>query len=158
MNLNSRPDRHSQPYARERHTTVPTERFTDVIRDLVIGRCAPIRSPPPLPSRRCPLRPRVEPETAHSPAAPTSRPGIRRRERKRRYRQTPAGREAKRVAALLHKPWLHGTGPRTPAGKRRSALNARGHGLKSGEAVEYRRALADVMRLLWSRRQATGQV
>jgi len=98
------------------------------------------------------------PDTASSPAAPTSRPGTPCRKRKRRYRQTPAGREAKRAAALLHKPWLHSTGPRTPAGKRRSALNALRHGLKSAEAVEYQQALADVMRLVRSRRQTDEQV
>ena len=47
--------------------------------------------------------------------------------------------------------------PTTPAGKRRSAPNALRHGLKSAEAEEYRRVLAEVMRQVRSRRQAAEQ-
>lgn len=36
---------------------------------------------------------------------------------------TPEGRQRLRDAALAAKPWLHSTGPKTPAGKRQSAIN-----------------------------------
>jgi hypothetical protein len=36
---------------------------------------------------------------------------------------TPEGRERIRASVLARRPWEHSTGPRTPAGKKRSALN-----------------------------------
>jgi hypothetical protein len=38
---------------------------------------------------------------------------------------TPEGRERLRRAALAHRPWEHATGPRTEAGKARSAANGK---------------------------------
>ena len=43
---------------------------------------------------------------------------------KRQYRLTAHGRRRLQEAARRNRPWLHSTGPRTPAGKRRSAGNA----------------------------------
>jgi hypothetical protein len=46
---------------------------------------------------------------------------------------SPEGRERVRAAALAHRPWRFSTGPRTPAGKAKSAANgkARRKGEKS---------------------------
>ena len=61
---------------------------------------------------------------------------------------TPAGRERIRQTALRNKPWQHSTGPRTAAGKARSARNStfRRNGLYSRS--ELRARLADFKALL----------
>jgi hypothetical protein len=46
-----------------------------------------------------------------------------RRNRLKRKGLTDAGRERLRQAALQHQPWTRSTGPQTPEGKRRVALN-----------------------------------
>jgi|SRR6516162_528633 hypothetical protein len=61
---------------------------------------------------------------------------------------TPEGRAHLREAACRDKPWLHATGPKTPKGKARSALNGqrRQRGLRS--AREIRRDLATIAELV----------
>jgi len=51
---------------------------------------------------------------------------------------TPAGLEKRRQVALAVKPWQFSTGPRTPEGKARAALNSRGRqkGPRSIRAVK----------------------
>ena len=51
---------------------------------------------------------------------------------------TPAGREKLRQAALANRPWRYATGPKTPAGKARVALNGklRQKGERSGRELE----------------------
>ncbi|QQG37316.1 MAG: hypothetical protein HYS17_06025 [Micavibrio aeruginosavorus] len=78
---------------------------------------------------------------------------------------------ARRLAASerirTHKPWLKSTGPRTPAGKAITRLNALKHGRRSAEAIaehratldylrQQRRFLAQVRLLLRLRRQAAA--
>jgi hypothetical protein len=45
--------------------------------------------------------------------------------RLKRRELTPAGRERLRLLALAERPWEHATGPRSPQGKARSALNGK---------------------------------
>lgn len=68
--------------------------------------------------------------------------------RAKRKALTAAGVERLREAALTHRPWEHSTGPRTPAGKVRSAANgkARQQGLDSVRSVK--QALAEVRAML----------
>jgi hypothetical protein len=62
----------------------------------------------------------------------------------RRRGLTPEGRKKLRLAALADKPWLHATGPKTPAGKAKVALNGtnRQRGLRSSRAIK--RELAEL--------------
>jgi hypothetical protein len=48
-----------------------------------------------------------------------------RRNRAKSQGVTPEGRERLRQAALLNRPWLHSTGPRTPEGKAKVAMNGK---------------------------------
>ena len=48
-----------------------------------------------------------------------------RRNRRKRKGLTPAGREKLRQTALKHQPWRFSTGPRTPEGKAKVALNGK---------------------------------
>lgn len=48
-----------------------------------------------------------------------------RRNRRKRKGLTEAGRARLRKAAVANQPWQHSTGPRTAAGRARSALNGR---------------------------------
>ena len=45
--------------------------------------------------------------------------------RKKRKGLTPEGLERVRASTLKHRPWEHSTGPKTPEGRRRSALNGK---------------------------------
>lgn len=49
-----------------------------------------------------------------------------RKNRARRGPLTPEGLARLRAAALRDRPWEHATGPRTPAGKAKAALNGAG--------------------------------
>jgi hypothetical protein len=64
--------------------------------------------------------------------------------RAKRRGYTPEGLERVRQAALRNKPWLHSTGPKTAAGKAKSAKNRRRRpGLRSViRALREMRALA----------------
>jgi hypothetical protein len=61
-----------------------------------------------------------------------------RRNRAKRGPLTAAGRERLREAALRNRPWRHSTGPRTPEGKQKVALNGR-HQQKGELSVRQRR-------------------
>ena len=74
-------------------------------------------------------------------------PNPRRVEAGRRNQQkwkglTDAGRVRLRVAALKHQPWLHSTGPRTPEGKAKVAMNGRSRQLDAVSRREVHRELA----------------
>ena len=77
-----------------------------------------------------------------------------RRNRALRQGLTEAGRQRLRESALLHKPWEHATGPRTPAGKTRSAANGRKRQLGPRSVRQIRRDLADLRGLLQDMRSA----
>jgi hypothetical protein len=55
---------------------------------------------------------------------------------------TAEGRERLRQSALVNRPWLHSTGPRTAAGKLRVAENGRPRQAGELSAREVRRQLA----------------
>src|SRR5262245_11399698 len=60
---------------------------------------------------------------------------------------TPAGRERLRQSALVNRPWLFSTGPRSPQGKARSAANGKFKqtGEQSGRKLNF--MLAELSRL-----------
>ena len=67
----------------------------------------------------------------------------------RPYRLSSKGLRALRVAVHRNRPWEGSTGPKTAAGKSRSARNSYKHGLRSAEAIEMARqarALAHLLR------------
>jgi hypothetical protein len=70
-----------------------------------------------------------------------------RRNRSKWQGLTPEGRERLRRAALAHRPWEHATGPRTAAGKARSAANGKLK-QKGPESVRERRSALRAIRLL----------
>lgn len=66
---------------------------------------------------------------------------------------TEAGREKLRRTALRHRPWEASTGPKTDAGKARSAANGRAR-QRGAKSVRDRRAeLADVQTMIQRMRQ-----
>jgi hypothetical protein len=71
---------------------------------------------------------------------------------------SPEGRERVRAAALAHQPWRYSTGPRTAAGKAKSAAN--GKTCQKGEpSVRGLRAeLAEVWRLIGRMRDGREQL
>ncbi len=71
-----------------------------------------------------------------------------RENRKKRGPLTEAGRERLRAAALRTMPWLRGTGPKTAAGKARSAANGRCRQRGPLSTRELRAEMADVRRLI----------
>src|SRR3954462_7223030 len=92
-------------------------------------------------------------ETKRENSRPTHVPSPKRvaagkRNRALRKGLTEEGRQRLREAALLHKPWTHATGPRTPAGKARSAANGRVRQLGPRSIREIRRDLAGLHGLL----------
>src|SRR4051812_31726613 len=91
---------------------------------------------------------------APSPSPSPRRVEAGRRNHARRLGLSAAGRERLRQAALANRPWDHATGPRTPAGKARSAANGKAcqKGSKSVRAL--RAELADVRDLVVQMRAA----
>jgi hypothetical protein len=67
-----------------------------------------------------------------------------------RYYQRLVGlaRQRLRESALRNQPWTHATGPRTPAGKARSAANAKKRQTGPRSVREIKRDLADLRGLL----------
>jgi hypothetical protein len=61
---------------------------------------------------------------------------------------TPQGREKLRQSALRHQPWRFSTGPRTPTGKAKVALNGKRRQLGIRSMREIKADLADVRSLL----------
>jgi hypothetical protein len=57
---------------------------------------------------------------------------------------TPAGREKLRQSALKHQPWQFSTGPRTPEGKAKVALNGKKRQKETVSVRELRAALCDI--------------
>src|SRR5687768_15186134 len=57
---------------------------------------------------------------------------------------TDAGRVRLREAALRHRPWAFATGPRTPTGKAKVALNGKRHRKGALSVRERRRLLKEV--------------
>ena len=60
---------------------------------------------------------------------------------------TPAGAERLRQSALVHQPWRFATGPRTPAGKARAALNGKRQQKGQRSVREIRRLRAELAQL-----------
>src|SRR5947209_11587459 len=77
-----------------------------------------------------------------------------RRNRALRQGLTEAGRQRLRESALRHRPWEHATGPRTPAGKARSAANGRVRQFGPRSIREIRGDLAELRGLLQDMRSA----
>ena len=71
-----------------------------------------------------------------------------RRNRLLRGPLTPEGRERLRQTALRNKPWMSSTGPRTEAGKARSAANGRWRQKGERSVRQIRAAVADVWSLI----------
>lgn len=65
---------------------------------------------------------------------------------RRLYRLSITGLASLRATALRNRPWLRSTGPRTPAGKTRSRLNATKHGERSAERIAVRREINAALR------------
>ena len=70
------------------------------------------------------------------------------RNRAKRKALTPGGRMRLQLAALLHEPWQHSTGPRTPEGKARAAQNGKKRQLGPQSMREIRAELAGLQDLL----------
>src|ERR1700681_685258 len=68
----------------------------------------------------------------------------------RRYQLTDKGRCALRAAIQQNEPWKRSTGPRTPAGKSRSARNSLKHGLRSSNERKMAKETRELMDLLRS--------
>jgi len=83
-----------------------------------------------------------------------------RRNRQFRRGLTLQGRARLRAAALCNQPWRWATGPRTPAGKRRSADNGRWRQRGTRSLRQIRRELREVLglaeQLATLRRQLAG--
>ncbi len=60
----------------------------------------------------------------------------------------PGRRERRRQATLASRPWVHSTGPRTDAGKKRSAQNGRATQKGERSIRELRAQLAPVLALV----------
>jgi hypothetical protein len=80
------------------------------------------------------------PVTASRPSPNPRRVAAGRLNRLKRRGLTPAGRERLRLLALAGRPWEQATGPRTPQGKARSALNGKAR-QQGGRSVREVRAL-----------------
>ena len=68
--------------------------------------------------------------------------------RKKRKGLTPEGRERLRLSALRSQPWRFSTGPRTPEGKARVALNGKRRQTGPVSVRELRADLADLEALV----------
>lgn len=63
---------------------------------------------------------------------------------------TPEGLKRRQEATERTKPWEHSTGPKTAKGKARSSQNALRHGYWCREAIQARKAAAELLRLFKS--------
>ena len=80
------------------------------------------------------------PAKASSHTPDPRRSEINRLNRQKSRGMSPEGRARVRAATLLHRPWEYSTGPRTEAGKARSALN----GMRGREDASMRQLKADL--------------
>ena len=78
--------------------------------------------------------------------------------RKKRGPLTEQGRQRLREAALRDRPWERGTGPRTPEGKARSALNGKARQKGPLSVRELRASLADVKELIGQMRETRARL
>jgi hypothetical protein len=76
--------------------------------------------------------------------------------RMKRKGLTPEGRERLRQSALKNQPWRFSTGPRTPEGKARVALNGKLRQAGPFSVRELRRGLAGLRDLAESLRELRG--
>ena len=76
------------------------------------------------------------------------RSAIAKANRAKRKGLTPHGRERLRQSALKQRPWRFSTGPRTPTGKAKVALNGKRRQLGIRSIREIKADLADVRSLL----------
>ena len=76
------------------------------------------------------------------------RSAITKRNRAKRRGLTPEGREKLRQAALKHKPWRFSSGPKTPEGKAKVALNGKKRLLGSRSIRELSKQLQPATELL----------
>ena len=85
-----------------------------------------------------------------------------RRNRRKRKGLTEAGREKLRQSTLKHQPWQFSTGPRTPEGKAKVALNGRRRQKEPISVRELRTDLSEMNALVTGmaagRRAAAGDV
>jgi hypothetical protein len=77
--------------------------------------------------------------------------------RAKRKSLSPEGRERLRQSALHHRPWEHATGPCTPAGKARAALNGKARRKGPRSVRELRRLVVEVRGLVGAMAAARGQ-
>jgi hypothetical protein len=75
------------------------------------------------------------------------------RNRTKRKGLTEAGRQRLREAALRSRPWQHACGPRTEAGKAKSARNGKARQVGPISVREARARVADLRRLLSEMRE-----
>jgi hypothetical protein len=79
--------------------------------------------------------------------------------RARRGPLSAEGRERLRQAALRNRPWEHATGPRSPAGRAQSIVNAKKAKQKGPRSVrEVRAELAEVRTLIRQMRESRKQI
>ena len=76
----------------------------------------------------------------------------------REHDNGPEGRERLRESALRDRPWLHSTGPRTPDGKARVALNGKARQKGRLSVRELRASLADVRELVRRMRETRSRL
>ena len=76
------------------------------------------------------------------------------RNRQLRGKLTPAGRKTLRESAIRHQPWKFSTGPKTAAGKARSAANGKTRQSGARSIRETRAELAEIRSLIEEMRQA----
>jgi hypothetical protein len=100
-------------------------------------------------SKETPAMPSVE---GHAPNPKRVAAG--RVNRQKRKGLTPAGQQRLRESAVHHRPWRFATGPRTAAGKARSAANGKSRQQGPCSVRQIRRDLADLRALLQEMRDA----
>jgi hypothetical protein len=96
--------------------------------------------------------------TATSPASTPNPRRVSAGKRNQCYRLglTEEGRERLRESTLKHQPWRHSTGPRTPEGKKKAALNGKKRQMGSKSVREVRAEVAKLRGFVVEMREARG--